>query len=91
MVKLVLENLTSATRSAMALLDGPLKDTVQKRLHDASTLPDSDLSNLAAETIDVLHKAQLALEPRSTILADHFLGMEPAPKLTDLTSPTIHL
>lgn len=74
MLEMVLQNLASATQAALSFMQGPLKSTLEEQLHAASTLPDAHLSTLAAETIDLLHKAQQALEPRSVVLADHFLG-----------------
>ncbi|OTA66127.1 S-adenosyl-L-methionine-dependent methyltransferase [Hypoxylon sp. EC38] len=74
MLDLVLENLSSSVRLALMYMEGPLKDTIQSRLHNEDKLPDAKCSSLAANAIDLLHRAQLILEPRSTILADHFLG-----------------
>lgn len=72
----VLENLTSSVRSALSYMEGPLKNTLEAKLHDQGEhkLPDAKLSSLAAEVVNELHKAQLMLEPKPVILADHFLG-----------------
>lgn len=74
-LELVLENLLTAVRSALLYMEGPLKKTLEARLHDQGKLPDARCSSLAAEVVDELYRAQLILEPKGAILADHFLGM----------------
>lgn len=47
---------------------------LDKTLHDDSHLPDPKHVELAATTVDLLHKVQTKLDPLVLILADHFLG-----------------
>ncbi|CAJ2504440.1 Uu.00g118340.m01.CDS01 [Anthostomella pinea] len=71
---LVLENLTASVQSALSYMEGPLKDTIECSLHHDERLPETRCSVVATKAIDTLHRAQQLLEPRSVILADHFLG-----------------
>lgn len=74
MLELVIENLSASVQSALSYLQGPLKQPLHDLLHDQEKLPDAKLSRLAGDAVDVLFKAQQMLEPKSLILADHFLG-----------------
>lgn len=74
-LSVVLENLTSSVTSTLSYLEGPLAQALRARLHDQDGLPDERLSQLAANAVNILHTVQRLLEPRSAILADHFLGM----------------
>jgi gliotoxin/aspirochlorine biosynthesis O-methyltransferase len=70
----VLQELTLNVRVAVAKLKGPLKSAVRESLHDPNTLPEARCSAIAADVVDVLHEVQQLVEPRTLILADHFLG-----------------
>ncbi|KAI1176318.1 O-methyltransferase-domain-containing protein [Nemania sp. FL0916] len=74
MVELVIENLLASVQSALSYLQGPLKQPLHDLLHDQEKLPDVKLLGLARDAVDALFKAQQILEPKSLILADHFLG-----------------
>jgi len=73
-LQLLLENLNSTVQSALSYLEGPLKDCLRESLHSGNGLPDPSCSLLAAETTDLLHRTQKLLDPKTVILADHFLG-----------------
>lgn len=73
-VEVALTELSSNVRLSLAKLNGPLKDALREQLHDPENLPDAECYDLAAQVVDVLHEAQQSLEPRTLILADHFLG-----------------
>lgn len=74
MLQLLLENLNNAVKSALSYLEGPLKGCLRESLHNGGGLPDPTCSLLAAETTDLLHRTQKLLDPKTVILADHFLG-----------------
>lgn len=50
------------------------KAALHAALHDDRELPDRSLLVLASQAIDILHETEQLLEPRSFVLADHFLG-----------------
>lgn len=72
----VLQVLNEHLRGAQELLQGPLKNEVQQRLHnhDLGVLQDKELEKMASESIDLLHSIEQILEPGHLVLADHFLG-----------------
>jgi len=74
-VEAALVELSSHVRVSLAKLNGPLRNALRDLLHDPVNLPDATCYDLAADAIDVLHEAQQLIEPRASILADHFLGM----------------
>jgi hypothetical protein len=45
-----------------------------KNLHNDESLPDRKLLEQAAQTVDLLHKIQMLLDPPALVLADQFLG-----------------
>jgi hypothetical protein len=69
--------LSASLKEATSQLQGPLNAERLAALHDhrEGKLPDAVLSELAAQTIDLLHQVEQLLEPSSLVLADHFLGM----------------
>lgn len=69
-----LMELSRVVHSSLVKLKGPLRHVLREKLHDPDTLPHARCYDLAAEAIDVLHEAQQSIEPRTLILADHFLG-----------------
>jgi len=75
-LEIVLENLANSVSAAVSALEGPLSETWRSKLRHDSKLPDAKCSALAARAVDLLHKAQLLLEPPSMTLADHFLGTQ---------------
>ncbi|KAL3484362.1 O-methyltransferase-domain-containing protein [Aspergillus germanicus] len=68
--------LSASLKEARSQLQGPLNAERLAALHDhrEGKLPDAALSELAAQTIDLLHQVERLLEPSSLVLADHFLG-----------------
>ncbi|KAI1120158.1 O-methyltransferase-domain-containing protein [Nemania abortiva] len=74
MLELVIENLSTSVQAAVTYLQGPLKQSLHDLLHNQEKLPDIKLTRLAGDAVDLLSKAQQILEPRSLILADHFLS-----------------
>ncbi|KAL3459740.1 O-methyltransferase-domain-containing protein [Aspergillus heterothallicus] len=71
-----LSNLSASLKEVTAQLQGPLNAERLTALHDHAEgkLPDTALTELAAQTIDLLHQIEQLLEPSSLVLADHFLG-----------------
>ncbi|ETS77618.1 hypothetical protein PFICI_09680 [Pestalotiopsis fici W106-1] len=43
-------------------------------LHDGDVLPDRIVLREAAKAVDLLHQIQVMLDPKTLVLADHFLG-----------------
>lgn len=66
--------ISRVVRLSLDRLKGPLKHVLRETLHNSDHLPDARCYSLAAEAIDALHEAQQSIEPRTMILADHFLG-----------------
>lgn len=58
---------------------GPLMTELSQSLHtdEKNQLPHQQLSELAAETVDLLHSIEQLLTPPPLIVADHFLGKNP--------------
>ncbi|KAI1457504.1 O-methyltransferase-domain-containing protein [Annulohypoxylon moriforme] len=69
----ILEDLNSRLTHCLASLES-LSPPLVDLLHHETKLPNIENVNRAAQTVDLLHKVQLALDPPALILADHFLG-----------------
>ncbi|KAL4783356.1 hypothetical protein BJX76DRAFT_368480 [Aspergillus varians] len=71
-----LKVLSASLQEAVTQLNGPLGTERLTTLHDHSegNLVDAHLGEVAAQTIDLLHRVEQLLEPSSLVLADHFLG-----------------
>jgi hypothetical protein len=69
-----LRGLVASLRATSAQLSALENPTLQDALHNPDSLPDQDMHQLAAETLDLLEEVRLLLEPRPMILADHFMG-----------------
>lgn len=76
-LELELMEISRVVRLSLDRLKGPLKHVLRETLHNPDRLPDASCYSLAAEAIDALHEAQQSIEPRTLILADHFLGSLP--------------
>lgn len=76
-MEVALSILSASLKEASSQLQGPLNPERLAALHDhrEGKLPDAALSELAAQTIDLLHQVEQLLEPSSLVLADHFLGV----------------
>ena len=69
-----LEALNSSLQSALTVLNGSERSKLFSALHDSENLPEKVLYTQAAQTVDLIHTIRQLLEPRTVILADHFLG-----------------
>lgn len=71
-----LKTLKATLAGALGQLSGPLKTELSQSLHTygKNQLPHKPLSELAAETVDLLHSIEQLLTPAPLIVADHFLG-----------------
>ncbi|RMZ82633.1 hypothetical protein DV738_g1679, partial [Chaetothyriales sp. CBS 135597] len=71
-----LMTLKATLTRALAQLSGPLKTELSQSLHmyGMNQLPHKQLSELAAETVDLLHSIEQLLTPAPLTVADHFLG-----------------
>ena len=69
----VLLDLNQTLKSSLMQLNGPLRDELLRRLHDPNQLPDNELYKLSTESIDHLHEVKQLLEPKTLILAEHFM------------------
>ena len=71
----LLTQLIGTLESTIKALKGDSNAALLAALHDHSKLPDKEVYGLAGRAVDLLHEAELLLEPSSLTLADHFLGM----------------
>ncbi|CAI6334292.1 unnamed protein product [Periconia digitata] len=69
----ILETLNQNLRQSLQSLQS-LGSPIQESLHNDSALPHPNDIKHAAETVDLLHKIRVILDPPTLILADHFLG-----------------
>ncbi|KAI0126671.1 O-methyltransferase-domain-containing protein [Xylariales sp. AK1849] len=74
-VAATLEELVQTMTSLKDSLEKPaLRAEINRRLHNPDSLPDKDISTLAAKAVDILHHVEQILQPAQLVLADHFLG-----------------
>ncbi|RVX72056.1 hypothetical protein B0A52_04654 [Exophiala mesophila] len=71
-----LTTLKATLADAFNQFAGPLKSELSHSLHtyEKDHLPHKQLSELAAEAVDLLHSIEQLLTPPPLIVADHFLG-----------------
>jgi hypothetical protein len=73
-IEKTLIELNASLQSALKTLAGERRAELMTSLHDPNELPERRLYNLSTQTVDLLQEAKQLLEPRTVILADHFLG-----------------
>jgi hypothetical protein len=73
-----LNQLVQYLQSTMRILKGEAREHLDASLHNHQGLPDKRISELASSAVDLLHETEQLLEPGSLVLADHFLGKQPA-------------
>lgn len=73
-IKKTLTELNVSLQSALKVLSGDLRAELMATLHDPNELPDRSLYDLSAQAVNLLQETKQLLEPRTVILADHFLG-----------------
>ncbi|KID96280.1 O-methyltransferase, family 2, partial [Metarhizium majus ARSEF 297] len=73
-IEKALTELNAALRTALKTLGSDCRQELMQSLHSPDELPEKHLYDLSTEAVDLLQETKLLLEPRTVILADHFLG-----------------
>lgn len=72
-----LGSLNATLREALERLESePVKSELHDGLHHETNLPERELAQLAADTVDLAARVEQMLEPAPLVLADHFLGTQ---------------
>lgn len=85
-IEKALTELNGALRTALKTLGSDRRHELMQSLHSPDELPEKHLYDLSTEAVDLLQETKLLLEPRTVILADHFLGLSAAVSLPPSTS-----